>query len=313
MATIGFFDGYWYCYANSTAMLLSSIGEDISPKLIESLTGVGLGAMYHEKSGLTFFSGAKGEPDVGITKSLEILGFKFVEEGDFDDPPYRRVEELLPQSPVVAGPVDMSFLNYNPNRPKTEGVDHFVLIHRINDDKIYLNDPAGFLNVFILRDEFTKAWKATRIGYKRGSYRFWAQPKRKSNPSEDDIYEMAMNFFRDLYAGAEQEKREGKKIDEEAIVMLADGFKERKLKDFQINFLSGFALPLGAKRALDFAGFVQKHNQKLAGLKYDQSKLFGEAQSLLMNNRIEELVVILNDLASIETRIQEEILATKRL
>jgi hypothetical protein len=35
-----FHDSYWYCYANCTAMLLSSIGEQISPRLIEALSAV---------------------------------------------------------------------------------------------------------------------------------------------------------------------------------------------------------------------------------------------------------------------------------
>lgn len=33
-----------YCYANSASMLLSTIGEEISPSLIEVLTGFSLGA-----------------------------------------------------------------------------------------------------------------------------------------------------------------------------------------------------------------------------------------------------------------------------
>ncbi len=43
---ITFHDSYWYCYANSAAMLLSGIGEAVSPRLIEALTGVGLGASF---------------------------------------------------------------------------------------------------------------------------------------------------------------------------------------------------------------------------------------------------------------------------
>ena len=51
-----FYDSYWYCYANSTAMLLASAGETVSPRLIEVLSGVGLGA-FQNRDGLPFFSG----------------------------------------------------------------------------------------------------------------------------------------------------------------------------------------------------------------------------------------------------------------
>lgn len=38
-----------YCYSNSAAMFLSSIGENVSPQLVEILTGVGLGAMIENE------------------------------------------------------------------------------------------------------------------------------------------------------------------------------------------------------------------------------------------------------------------------
>ncbi|MEK6960815.1 MAG: hypothetical protein AABX47_06580, partial [Nanoarchaeota archaeon] len=43
-----------YCYANCIAMLLDSIGEDISPGTAEVLSGVGIGAFWDEnrKTGL---------------------------------------------------------------------------------------------------------------------------------------------------------------------------------------------------------------------------------------------------------------------
>lgn len=73
-----FHDGYWYCYANSTAMLLASIGETVSPRLIEVLSGVGLGA-FQTPNGLPFFSGFAGLPDRGISAALDMLGFGYEE------------------------------------------------------------------------------------------------------------------------------------------------------------------------------------------------------------------------------------------
>ncbi len=86
-----FLDSYWYCYANSTAMLLSSIGEVVPPRLIEVLSGVGLGA-FISADGLPFFSGLGGLPDEGISRALRILGFAS-EETAFETPASPRAFE----------------------------------------------------------------------------------------------------------------------------------------------------------------------------------------------------------------------------
>jgi NAD(P)-dependent dehydrogenase (short-subunit alcohol dehydrogenase family) len=65
-----------YCFANATAMLLASIGEHVSPSLIEALSGVGLGASWSDELGLIFFDASP--PDVGISRALDLLGFSLV-------------------------------------------------------------------------------------------------------------------------------------------------------------------------------------------------------------------------------------------
>lgn len=51
-----------YCYSNSASMLLSTIGEDVSPSLIEVLTGFSLGASIEDD--LLFFDNSITSPDV---------------------------------------------------------------------------------------------------------------------------------------------------------------------------------------------------------------------------------------------------------
>ncbi|MFH1472904.1 MAG: cysteine peptidase family C39 domain-containing protein, partial [bacterium] len=166
---ITFFDSYWYCFSNSTAMLLSSVGEDISPRVLEVLSGVGLGATISQ-GGLPLFSGLTGEPDNGITKALEILGFEFEERASEKpgSPPFDELEKVLKDSPAIIGPLDMQYLVYNPGRPNFEGVDHFVLVYRIAGDKVFLHDPAGYAHVSIGKDDLEKAWRAESIVYRRG-------------------------------------------------------------------------------------------------------------------------------------------------
>jgi len=164
-----FHDGYWYCYANSTAMLLASIGETVSPRLIEALSGVGLGA-FQTPNGLPFFSGFAGLPDKGISAALEMLGFSFEEtscdQAELD--PIDQLPALLERSAVILGPLDMQHLVYNPLRPLFPGVDHFVLALGVEGERIRLHDPAGFAHALIDRENLKAAWRADTIVYKRG-------------------------------------------------------------------------------------------------------------------------------------------------
>ncbi len=54
-----------YCYSNTASMLLSTIGEQVSPQEMEAYTGVGLGAFWLPKEKLLFFSSISNPPDLG--------------------------------------------------------------------------------------------------------------------------------------------------------------------------------------------------------------------------------------------------------
>jgi len=284
-------------------MLLGSIGENISPNLIEPLTGVGLGAMFHENSGLPFFSGPKGLPDLGISKALEILGFEFEEkfkekESDF---PVEELKNDLKESPVVIGPLDMSFLIYNPKRPKAPGVDHYVLVYEIRDERVYLNDPAGYAKVSLSFENLKSAWKAEKIGYRRGFYRSWTKPKRLSKPTNKEVYQQAIDWFKTKYDGSDE--------NEKAILHLGSLVKQKSLSPDQIGHLSGFALPLGVKRALDYAIFFDNKNDLIKQLKLDQAKEFGSAQTSLMNENWNGLSESLEKIAEIEKKLEKAFLS----
>ena len=255
-----FHDSYWYCYANSTAMLLASIGETVSPRLIEALTGVGLGACQ-TPNGLRFFSGFAGLPDQGISAALDMLGFDY-EKTSFDQAepdPIDRLPELLRHSAVILGPLDMQHLTYNPLRPPFPGVDHFVLALGMQDDMVRLHDPAGFAHALIGRDDLKAAWRADSIVYKRGHYRSWSQPRRIREVSENELRQQALTFFRGLYAGAEALAKQHKaKIDGALIRDWAQTMARNGFDGGQLGHLTRFALPLGAKRAMDYAAFFDR-------------------------------------------------------
>ena len=307
---VTFHDSYWYCYANSAAMLLSAGGEQVSPRLIEVLSGVGLGAF--SRDGLAFFSGLTGAPDKGISQALSTLGFAFTEEAREtpDDAPFDALEATLQISPVVVGPLDMSFLSYNPGRPRFPGVDHYVVVYKIEGDRVFVYDPAGYGEAFLTKTELADAWRADAIVYKRGHYRSWSHPHRIASPTQDAIVEEAILFFKGRYAeSAALAAAESQAIDEQAITELAELVRRDGLSTGQRGHLLYFALPLGVKRALDFANFFEARHADLAQLKRRQAGVFGTCLTHLARNDAPAASGELLELASLEKRIREAVVS----
>jgi hypothetical protein len=307
---VTFYDSYWYCYSNSTVMLLSSISETVSPRLVEALSGVGLGA-FISTDGLPFFSGLTSEPDAGISRALRILGFT-VEETAFEKPTsgpaFEQLRSDLASGPVLLGPLDMTHLTYNPNRPNFSGVDHFVLIFGERGGCFLLHDPAGFGNVFISEADLEKAWRADAIEYRRGHYRCWTRPRRISTPSDDEIFREAISTFKKLYVDAEvQSANTGRPRDKAAIAEMARRLSSGTLTPGQRGHLTKFALPLGVKRAFDYADFFEARHPSLSKLKRDQAAAFGRCLSYVMLDNQDGAIGELQGIATLEAEIENEI------
>lgn len=307
---IPFLDGYWYCYANSAAMLLGASGFATRPADIEVLSGVGLGACIPGE--LPFFSGAAGLPDRGITRALEILGFDFEEHAQEDGtaPPFDWLESRLASGPVVVGPLDMSLLHYNPARPPGGGVDHYVLVSAIDAGHVRIYDPAGYAAVMLSRDLLAESWRASSIAYRRGAFRAWCAPRRARTPSDAAIRQEAVAWFKSLYRQSEVIAAErGWPEGEPAIRSLARLARDRALSPAQVGHLRFFALPLGAKRALHFAAFFAGIDPAIAALKQQQAGLFGDCHSRFMQDDRAGTAETLEALASCEARLREAITA----
>ncbi len=299
-----FHDSYWYCYANSAAMLLSSIDEQVSPRLIEALSGVGLGASFNPP--LPFF-GELQPPDRGLTQALELLGFDFNEQAL--DLPETAPFERLAQAPMIVGPLDMSHLVYNAGRPRGGGVDHYVVILGSEGERYQVHDPAGFAHVLIDRAALTMAWRADTIPSRRGHYRSWSHPQRIASPSADAIYDAGIAKFQRLYREAEQRaSRDGECIGREALLALATAARCDAFTPQQRGHLIFFGLPLGTKRALDYVAFFDRRAPRLANLKRQQALAFGACHTALVAGAKEEAAQHFEGLAALEPEIKDAIL-----
>lgn len=302
-----------YCYSNSIAMLLASIGENISPSKIEVLSGVGLGAFEKKDTNLTFFSNFSGLPDQGINKALDILGYKYKEgvKQKAEPAPFNELKGILTKGPAVLGPLDMGYLIYDPSVMCHHGVDHFVLVYGINNQEIFLHDPAGFPNVSLSKDKLKFAWKAESISYRRGYYRYWTAPRKIKNPTEDEIHKQALESFKKVYLiGERYAKKRNVLIDVDAVLSLANKINDQFLNPEDINLLTCFVFPLGARRATDFSLFFYNWADKLANLKNQQAQLFGLCHTLAVVKNWTKLSKTLIEFAKVEKEFKESILTT---
>ncbi|MDQ0116467.1 hypothetical protein [Paenibacillus harenae] len=298
-----------YCYANSSSMLLASIGKNVSPSTIEVLTGVGLGAIWVEQ--LPYFSSWACLPDKGISQALRILGFEFEEKfsHDGDEMPLRQLQHDLIKSPVVLGPLDMGYLQYNPNYKNLFGVDHYVLAYGIDEEYIYVHDPAGFPFVSLSYELLERAWKAEDVFYRKESYRSWTSPVHAYSPTKEEIYNQATTFFKSIYKESQEyAEKESKLYGKEAILSLADNIKDENAAPHLIGHLSFFVFSVGSRRAGDFADFFRPFNKKLAELKLKQGSLLGKCQMNIVQNNFKIVSDSLRELADIETQFCEELL-----
>jgi len=297
-----------YCYSNTVSMLLSTIGEQVSPQEMEAYTGVGLGAFWLPKEKLLFFSSFSNPPDLGITRALRLLGFSFEENvtSDPGKPPLEQLRSDLASSAAVLGPLDMGYLTHNPLYKRMMGADHFVLAYRFEKDGVLIHDPEGFPSVLLPFRQLELAWRADRIPYRRGQYRYWTRPRRERRPSQDELYESNLKSFKEVYTEAENlAGRHDIAIDAKAINTLQKHVEKGKVSPAERGFMVYFSFKLGARRALDFASLLGSKHPELAGLKEKQAELFGALQSLAVQRKWAKVADSLEQLAQVETEFRD--------
>ena len=299
-----------YCYANSASMLLDSINEKASPSIIEVLCGIGLSAFWMEKTNLLFFNFAL--PDEELTRVFNMLGFDCQERiiSKKQPTPIDQLKKDLRSSPVLLGPIDMGYLDYNPNHDFLYGVDHYIFIYGFEDNNFYLHDPEKFPCVFLSRAQLKKSWESDKIFYGLENYRYWTLPKRIKSPTEEEIYNSAIKGFKSIYRNCDKKSAKNNwTTGKEAVLKAAERFENKNFTQEEIDHFRYFALPVGAKRALDFATFFSKKNPKLAELKSEQARLFGKSQSLVSAKDWKEFSETLKEFADNEDKFKAFLLA----
>ena len=289
------------CYTNSLAMALDSFGFDVRPERLEALMVMGNGASVVEddpRHPIIFFD--NGMPDASISNCLRMLGFAweelFVEEPVAGLAEVRdRLARMLERGPVVAGPLDMGLLTYNPNFRELGGIDHFVCIVALDGTRVQLHDPAGFPCMSMDFEDFAKAWEARAISYKRGAFSMWGGFTQVREPSSEEIYREVSSIMRRRYEGGEQG----------VIRAYAEAIRRNGMSPQQKGIHQYFSFRLAAARSLYAARFLADHDPERAELKGRIASLFGQAHLHNLTKDNLALADTLGRIAELDERFRE--------
>ena len=290
------------CYSYSLAMALDGYGYDVKAEFLEAIMAMGNGASIVKEDDqypLVFFD--NGMPDLSISHSLKILGFDYEDfylkdgvEVDLEEVK-RKLETFLSNGPVVLGPLDMGHLTYNPNHTILYGVDHFVTVYSIDDQYLYLHDPAGFACMKVAFNDILEAWKAEAIDYKRGTYSMWGNFKKVKSPSQTEIYQETARIMRARYLDGQSNILE----------FYAKVVAENGLNTEQKQLHQYFSFKLAAVRNLYLSKFLKDHDPEGARFKEELAALFGQAHLSCLKEDYQELSRLLYQIAEVDGRFRD--------
>ena len=303
---LGYIGNGPYCYANSAAMLLDSVGETVEPRLLEVLSGVGLGAFWLAESQTLFLSGWASMPDVGVSRAFGLLGFEVAEEAESDGAPMpaEALARQLDSGPVLLGPLDMGELPYQPDSQGGNGADHFVLALAFEGDEVVVHDPAGYPAVPLALEALERAWRAELVPYGTGPYRRWHSPTRVRRPATEEIAKAAIQSFAQAYRESRATVPSGVAIGPEAVESLAATLRAGRLAEQGLEHLRTFVLALGVRRALDYAWFLRDVDSELADLKSRQARYLGRAHAAAVQGDRELLAEHMSRIAELERQVE---------
>lgn len=303
-----------YCYSNSLHMALASHAQKgwelPEPGFLECLTTMPFGTFFFDKGNdsLFFFDpGCATNPDLGLDHALDTLGWKcdlwIGCNGTPKEELISRLQLGAASGPMIAGPMDLGQLDHNPRARFLKGGDHWVVVLSIGQEKIQFHDPYGYPFAELPIDSFLESWKADSISFKRGPYTLRSNFHPVALVSRKEAISKTLRGLADVmtknpngpisYGGPEAVRRLSECLNKGAPESLRE-------------ILTYFSLPLGARRRIDAARFLEEAGLgKIAIFFEEQSQLLGSSQWFATTGNWHEVSNLLEHFASREMSIIE--------
>lgn len=283
-----------YCYADSLVMALAGSRPDRPPPdvaLVEVATTMPFGAaLVEQPDGEPYMlvSPLDVPPEAGIDRALAHLGWdcdrQVVAGGEAVA--LAALVDAVAAGPVLAGPVDVGHLTYNPRHRALAGFDHFVVVLEVGDGVVRLHDPFGYPWASVPVERFLRGWAAVggephrRSGgvVQRGepfTLRSRFRPVT-TEPAPAAVAAQVLPLVRDMLRSVESPEGGGVWRNAPALRRLAVIVEDR-IPPGWAELAVVFTLPLGARRAADAAWVLGPVAPRGAAVLVRQARLFGEA------------------------------------
>jgi hypothetical protein len=295
-----------YCYANSFAMLLGERAP--STAVIEVATGGPFGMQLI--GGTTVFFDAYGwNPELGFDQALEAIGWtSTVSKGGDVDEALARLAAAAHTGPVWVGPVEAGHLRHQPEMTGPIGVDHFVVVLDVDDERVLVHDPQGYPYAEVPIGDFMAAWRADTVDY-GDPYTMRTGFRRVAEVSAPDairsiiptaIERLSMRTDVDMPAGSLGNGEAAERVAE----MVEDG-----ASDGLRNHLIYFAIRVGARRLSDTADCLRLAGYAdAAGIAANQARLVGSLQHPMVTRRYPVAAAALRELAPTYDQLREALI-----
>lgn len=293
-----------YCFSNSLHMSLLGSGappESLpSPSFLECLTTIPFGNTYLKEAELFFFCGPN--PDFGRTRVIEIMGWTCqVEYGGTEEVALARLRAAAQHAPVLIGPLNMGYLTYNPTAPSLDGVDHFIVVLSVEEDRVVVHDPKGFPCTILPFEDLLKAWRAERIAYRTEPYTQRSAFRPVQPASRQQMIE---RIVPDIGAKLRQERWESGMYGGVAALRMLAHTLRAQVPTHLANHLLYYALPLAVRHKVDAQAFLREgHLSEAADLLEQQARLLGQAQYAGVQHTWSSVATLIEQVATIEERL----------
>lgn len=298
-----------YCYAHSLYMVLLASGYDAqslpSSGFIECLTTMPFGKQFIclDTGPLSFFDNPYTNPDDGINVALKTMGWTCNNHrGDDAASALLALREAVTQGPVLAGPLNMGYLSYNPNHTALKGADHFVVVLGVDDDKgmVLLHDPAGYPAVLLPLEEFIESWRGEGIEYINQQFVFRSHFCHVEDVSRPDMIARTIGILQDQIKS--NVMFPGHSGGVSALQLTIDAVKNELPS--VVNDLAEFTFPLAARRYLDARDFLAEAGLvDAAEIMEQQALLAGKAQYPAAHGNWKEVILVLERFMGLEDQL----------
>ncbi|MEV5597567.1 hypothetical protein [Streptomyces sp. NPDC052496] len=268
-----------YCYTHSLAMMLA---PDAAPPaaVIETLTGSPFGVQLIGGT-LPFFDPYGWDPEAGLDAAVPALGLRCVRSsGGTQDEALARLRAACADGPVLAGPLEMGLLLYQPGSGAAIGADHYVVVLAVENGTVLLHDPHGHPYATLPAPAFAAAWRAESVPYADAPYvmRSAFVRERAVDPA-DALRQSLPGAVRWLAGRDDLPVPPGTLGGAAAVEALADRVAEGGLPPATRDLLGTFAVRLGARRLNDAAACLAPLGLTApAALLTEQARIVGGLQ-----------------------------------